>query len=127
MAYLQKTPQAQVTQFEGRGQGRPQQRDISGLNNYLGVEKHQDSLFESSKASTNLHQTSNMRRQFGAKPVGQTLTQAQQNKNQMLGAAIFGSKMGQKQPGSKGTQPSAMKGASTKPSSMVTEITSNVK
>lgn len=68
-----------------------------------------------------------MRRQFGAKPVGQTLTQAQQNKNQMLGAAIFGSKMGQKQLGSKGGQPSAFKGASTKPSSMITEITSNLK
>lgn len=99
-------------------------RQNTALMNYPpGGERHQDSLFESSKASTNNPQI--VRRQFGKNmaltsttPNRQKMVLTQnQRQTEMLGAAVLGSKMHpSKMPA--GTQPSSvLKGQSTKPGS----------
>ena len=84
-----------MANFEARG--KRQQHLIAGSG---ALEKHNDSLFESSKASASNYQTSLMRRQFNkghrrddniaARP---TALSNQQRPGEMLGAAVFGSKM----------------------------------
>ena len=89
----------------------------SGFKYFAGAEKHNDSLFESSKASTN-NQTSIMRRQFNK---GQAIKVNHGRPAEMYGAAVFGSKVRPSQPTGPVTQPSvAMRSGSTKPGSQIT-------
>ena len=85
-------------------------------------ERHNDSLFESSKASTN-NQTSIMRRQFKGGKQAITLN-ANLRPNEMLGAAVFGSRM---RPTKQSQNSATLKAGSTKPGSQVTELTSNLR
>jgi len=120
----QRTPQAHV-----EARGVRQNTGASALMNYGLVERHQDSLFESSKASTS-NQTSIMRRQFNKNQAQKQPTLAMhQNQRQveMLGAAVFGSKVQPSHQLGGTVGMSAIKAGSTKPGSQVTEITSNMK